>query len=161
MRTRTLAVLLGTAALVLGSGGGVVATTALTGKDVKNGSLSSKDLKNASLAATDFTVGTRGARGDQGGTGATGTPGAATPLGYTLVLASPISTQVAAQSSSVIDLTGCGAGKTALGGSGYWTNSLLITNSHPSANGQGWVLSLSNSTNQTIQVQPLYLWCTT
>lgn len=80
---------LGLIAVVFAMGGTAFAATALTGKDIKNGSLTGADVKNGSLTKRDLsknalnllkgnngTNGTNGAIGPQGPAGAKGEPGA-------------------------------------------------------------------------------------
>jgi type VI protein secretion system component Hcp len=82
-RRLTYANVTSTACLFMLLGGSAYAATAITGRDVRNGSLTSADVRDHSLRARDFRAGElpRGPRGDTGPAGPPGQPGAAGPQG--------------------------------------------------------------------------------
>jgi hypothetical protein len=72
-------------ALVLACSGTAVATTVITGKQIKDGSITGADIKDGSLTKKGIkgfpTAGARGPAGAAGATGATGATGPAGPAG--------------------------------------------------------------------------------
>jgi hypothetical protein len=73
MRHRpVIAALVAVIALLLTVGGTAVATSLITGKNVKNGSLTGKDIKNRSLTPKDFKGSVEGPAGRAGATGPAG-----------------------------------------------------------------------------------------
>ena len=68
-------------ALFVGLGGGAVAATSISGKQIKNSSITGKDIKNDSLTAKDFKGSVKGAKGSRGATGPAGARGPAGPAG--------------------------------------------------------------------------------
>ena len=64
-------------ALFVGLGGGAVAATSISGKQIKNSSITGKDIKNDSLTAKDFKGSVKGAKGSRGATGPVGPRGPA------------------------------------------------------------------------------------
>jgi type VI protein secretion system component Hcp len=82
-RRLTYANVTSTACLFILLGGSAYAATAITGRDVRNGSLTSADVRDHSLRARDFKTGElpRGRQGDPGPAGLKGDPGPAGPQG--------------------------------------------------------------------------------
>ena len=82
-RRLTYANVTSTACLFILLGGSAYAATAITGRDVRNGSLTSADVRDHSLRARDFKAGElpRGRHGDPGPAGLKGDAGPAGPQG--------------------------------------------------------------------------------
>ena len=82
-RRLTYANVTSTACLFILLGGSAYAATAITGKEVRDGSLTSADVKDHSLRARDFRAGQlpSGPKGDTGPAGTKGDPGPAGPDG--------------------------------------------------------------------------------
>jgi type VI protein secretion system component Hcp len=82
-RRLTYANVTSTACLFILLGGSAYAATAITGRDVRNGSLTSADVRDHSLRSRDFKTGElpRGRQGDPGPAGLKGDPGPAGPQG--------------------------------------------------------------------------------
>jgi len=82
-RRLTYANVTSTACLFILLGGSAYAATAITGRDIRNGSLSGADVRDHSLRARDFRAGElpRGPKGDAGPAGPQGDAGAAGAVG--------------------------------------------------------------------------------
>jgi len=82
-RRLTYANVTSTACLFILLGGSAYAATAITGRDVRNGSLTGADVRDHSLQARDFNSGQlpAGAKGDAGAAGPKGEAGPAGPKG--------------------------------------------------------------------------------
>lgn len=115
--------------LLLGSTGGAVAGSMITGRQIKDGTITSADVKDRSLQTKDLSpkaVATlEGARGPAGPAGPAGAPGPAGPTtpgavsGWVVLQedwATPANTAV---DRSLI----CPDGKRILGGSAFWVTS--------------------------------------
>jgi hypothetical protein len=148
-----LVALLAIGCLFLGSTGGAVAGSLITGKDVKNNSLTGKDIKDKSLGAADLSPEATAAL--------TGPPGAAGPAGkngYQFVDGA-IVTLSAAQTTTV--QVKCPAGTYALGGGVRGSSAAISTLvSGGPENGDEWRLRLVNPTGSTINGITPYVTCT-
>jgi hypothetical protein len=89
-----LGLVVAAALLMVGSAGGAVAGSLITGKQIKDGTITSADVKDRSLATTDLSpaaitalagrsgpAGATGPAGPAGATGQAGVPGATGPVG--------------------------------------------------------------------------------
>lgn len=110
------------AALLVGSAGGAVGGSLVTGAGIKDGTVASVDIKDRTVQVKDLSAaavaglrGQRGAPGTDGTDGADGTDGV---LGYELVAASK---PVQAGQADAVEVA-CPTGKMVLGGSGFLNN---------------------------------------
>ncbi|MEO9322406.1 hypothetical protein ABFT23_02895 [Nocardioides sp. C4-1] len=155
MPVRSLtAVALLAAGLTLGSAGGAVAGSMITGKQIKDGTVTSADLKDRTIQVKDLAPSAVAAlRGARGATGPAGPAGPAGPTGPTGPQGPTTSGAVSgwvvvqnewpkpANTSAFHSLT-CPDGKRVLGGSAFWVSSNAPTQM-AIAQGGGSVLGLS------------------
>lgn len=129
-RRLTPTLIIAAACLVLGSTGGAVAGTVITGKQIKNNTITSVDIKDKSLRTKDLANGTikrlKGTDGDQGEQGPIGRPGEQGEPGpqgpaglFDLTYVTATSTSVAnGQATSVTAI--CETGKAAISAGAEW-----------------------------------------
>ena len=151
-----LVLLLSMCCLVLGSTGGAVAGSLITGKDVKNGSLTGKDVKDRTLGTGDLSG--DGVAALRGLAGPAGPPGAPGQNGYQFVEGTTISL-LAEQTTSVT--IACPAGTTVLGGGvhGNSTARGTLLSGGP-ADFDEWTVNLVNPTDTMITGITPYATCT-
>jgi hypothetical protein len=135
--TPVLVAAVAAACLALGSTGGAVAGSLITGKQIKNSSVTGKDIKDGSLTAADLKPGTVVA-GATGATGAAGTPGIAGKpgiSGYQLVEA--YADGVPANTDGPILSATCPAGKQLISATSFWfaSNEAVVTVYYSAATG--------------------------
>jgi hypothetical protein len=144
-------VLVAAGCLLLGSTGGAVAGSLITGKDVKNGSLTGKDVKDKSLGSDDLSPEAVSAL--RGASGAPGAPGlnayqALDGAQKTVVSGGDILTDLA-----------CPSGTTVLGADiRVVSGTAAVTSGGPTGGGT-WQLELVNPTAGDAIVVP-YIICT-
>lgn len=108
-------VLLATAALCVSAGGGAVAGSVITGKQIKDGTVTTKDVKDKTLTAKDISPkalaalqgedGTDGAPGAPGAEGAPGAPGIV--RAYGLVVGTDVTRQSGGITATSSDGVAC------------------------------------------------------
>lgn len=154
-------VLIASICLVLGTAGGAVADSLITGAQIKDGSVTGKDVRNGSLTTRDLadaaSAKLRGPRGAEGPAGPAGSAGPAGAPGYQIAEGDPRT--VPARSALNVAVA-CPTGTTVLGGGALDAegNFVEVASGGPMDVGT-WEVTLSNPTDAPLTWTP-YAVCT-
>ena len=141
-----LLVSIAVACLLLGSTGGALAGSLITGKDIKNSSLTGKDIKDKSLTDKELSAAALAAL-----TGPTGAKGAPGQNAYQIVDGPQTSVSGGQTTSIHLD---CPAGTAVLGASFRQVSGESGTQSGAPAGSHGWDMVLFNPTVSDASVVP-------